>query len=159
MGIWQWRCGKRLIGRGRHVSDAGTRSRALEVVVVRLARIGLPPPNPFSPLNLPTAALPRTLYFDCRASLGWHMSTTPRLSTVETAIEHYKSYTSELHNVDFILHHNHCTTHVRRKASNVCRIVQSSSLFGSEVIRSGPDTLDHQESSYALVLLYLNTMK
>lgn len=26
MELWQWRCGKQLIGRGRHVSDAGTRS-------------------------------------------------------------------------------------------------------------------------------------
>jgi hypothetical protein len=82
MELWQWRCGKRLIDRGRHVSDAGTRST--EGVGKWWWQNWSPQAaNPFLPQ--PSHGCFRSSrarsYFDGRASLVWHESATTLLRT------------------------------------------------------------------------------
>lgn len=108
-----------------------------------------------SHLNLLTAAFPRTLYFDGRASLGWHGSTTYRPSTFSAAFGAFKAMhwlltTYGLRSSSHLLHN-----HRHTKGSN---IVSNRIALSRGADTRGLSTKHSKSQRKVFVLSYLNKM-
>jgi hypothetical protein len=130
--------------------------------VGRIAR-----PNPFlSPQPSPTAVLPRTLYFDRRASLGRHESfgTTPSLEACNVLRKlirtmHCISITRTSLSIAIAFHCIHCTTIIKRTQQQY--LIKASvfilHLQFPNTIKARSDTACQEPCS--LLLLQYNEVK
>jgi hypothetical protein len=160
MDLWQWRGGKRLIGRGRHVSDAGTRSKGvgsgggpgcdLQELVSRrrtLSHLSTFPRLPSRARSILTAEL---VWGDMRAP---HLDQPPleRQSSIP------KLHIRSRRHIDLVLHQIHCTARVGRKVATFLEPSSPSHYYLDRNSLALGLTL--QAVKEALVLPCLNIMK